>query len=139
MDAQVSSEPAEEAPDREPWKFVRIVRQPSGFGVAYLTVRHRDKGSVAVPMTVSDLVRMAQEALVATDLAAQVQERAMTTAHFAGGPWDGQQVEMEQVVGPVFGVGHDFGNHYWLDTKSDPPTYHWIDPDPQQIDGGDHA
>ena len=61
---------AESVADREPWKFVRIVRQPSGFGVAYLTVRHRDKGSVAVPMTVSDLVRMAQEALAATYLAA---------------------------------------------------------------------
>lgn len=45
--------------------------------------------------------------------------------HFDGGPWDGQTYEVERVVGPVFAVGHEVGNHYWLDTKSDPPTYHW--------------
>lgn len=47
------------------------------------------------------------------------------TVHFRGGPWDGQTTEVERVVAPVFAVGHEVGNHYWLDTKSDPPTYHW--------------
>lgn len=45
--------------------------------------------------------------------------------HFKGGPWDGQTHGVGRVVGPVFAVGHAIGNHYWLDTKSDPPTYHW--------------
>jgi hypothetical protein len=48
------------------------------------------------------------------------------TVHFQGGPWHGQTYEVEQVVGPVFGVGHEIGNHYWLDSKSgNTPTYHW--------------
>ena len=47
---------------------------------------------------------------------------------FVGGPWDGQTVEVERVVGPVFAAGHEVGNHYWLDTKSDPPTYFWEEP-----------
>lgn len=45
--------------------------------------------------------------------------------HFIGGPWAGQTFEIDRVVGPLFGVGHEIGKHYWLDTKSDPPTYHW--------------
>lgn len=45
--------------------------------------------------------------------------------HFVGGPWAGQTYKVDRVVGPVFGVGHEIGNHYWLDSKSDPPTYHW--------------
>jgi hypothetical protein len=48
-----------------------------------------------------------------------------TTLHFAGGPWNGRAYEADRVVGPVFAVGHEIGNHYWLDSKSDPPTYHW--------------
>lgn len=47
------------------------------------------------------------------------------TVHFRGGPWDGERVQVERVVGPVFNVGVEPGNRYWLDTKSDPPTYHW--------------
>lgn len=47
------------------------------------------------------------------------------TVHFKGGPWDGQTTNVERVVGPVFAVGHQIGNHYWLDTKSAPPTYFW--------------
>jgi hypothetical protein len=58
---------AESVADREPWQFVRIVRQPSGFGVAYLTIRHRDKGSVAVPMTAGELLHLAQDALAAME------------------------------------------------------------------------
>jgi hypothetical protein len=47
-------------------------------------------------------------------------------SNVVGGPWDTQTIEVERVVGPVFGVGHHIGNHYWLDTKSgDPPKYHW--------------
>jgi hypothetical protein len=45
--------------------------------------------------------------------------------HFAGGPWDGQSVMVDRIVGPVFAVGHVIGNHYWLDARSSPPTYHW--------------
>lgn len=45
--------------------------------------------------------------------------------HFSGGPWDAKTMEIERVVGPLFAVGHEIGNHYWLDTKSDPPTYVW--------------
>lgn len=56
----------------------------------------------------------------------------VTTVHLVGGPWDGQQIEVECVVGPVLAVGHKVGNHYWLDTKSDPPAYHW---DGAQSDG----
>lgn len=51
-----------------------------------------------------------------------------TTVHFRGGPWDGQTYEVERIVGPVFAVGHEIGNAYWLDSKSDPPTYHWNGP-----------
>lgn len=48
------------------------------------------------------------------------------TVYLRGGPWDGQTREVERVVGPLLSVGHEIGNHYWLDTKSDPPTYYWI-------------
>lgn len=51
-----------------------------------------------------------------------------TVVVFAGGPWDGQSHTVPRVIGPVFAVGDEIGNHYWLDSKSDPPTYHW-DPD----------
>lgn len=60
----------------------------------------------------------------------------MTTVHFVGGPWDGLHVEEERVVGPVYGVGHEIGNRYWLDTKSDPPTYYW---DAQRDGDGAHG
>lgn len=43
---------------------------------------------------------------------------------FKGGPWDGQS-HAGRVTAPVFAVGDSIGNHYWLDTKSDPPTYIW--------------
>ncbi len=48
-------------------------------------------------------------------------------ATLVGGPWAGM-VEMDRIVGPVFAAGHPIGNHYWLDTKSDPPAYHWYGP-----------
>lgn len=48
-----------------------------------------------------------------------------TTVHFTGGPWAGQTYDTKQVTAPVFAVGDPAGNHYWLDTKSDPPMYHW--------------
>lgn len=48
------------------------------------------------------------------------------TVHFSGGPWHGKTTDVERVVGPVFGPGHEVGNHYWLDTKgTGQPTYHW--------------
>lgn len=47
------------------------------------------------------------------------------TVHFAGGPWDKQTTTLDRVVGPVLGPGHEVGSHYWLDTKGNPPTYHW--------------
>lgn len=66
-----------------------------------------------------------------------VEEWARLTAHdsppppppaavmvFVGGPWDGKS-HTGRVTAPVFAVGDEVGNHYWLDTKSDPPTYHW--------------
>ncbi len=56
-----------------------------------------------------------------------VPEPPKATVHFSGGPWAGQTYETERVIGPLFAVGHEIGNHYWLDTKSDPPTYYWDD------------
>lgn len=47
------------------------------------------------------------------------------TVRFSGGPWGGTTREVEKVVGPVFAPGDEVGNHYWLDTKMDPPTYFW--------------
>ena len=44
---------------------------------------------------------------------------------FDGGPWDGTTVAVDRVTGPVFAPGDEVGNHYWLDRKSDPPTYVW--------------
>jgi hypothetical protein len=39
---------------------------------------------------------------------------------------DGEYADdTKRLTAPVFAVGHEVGNHYWLDTKSDPPTYHW--------------
>lgn len=53
-------------------------------------------------------------------------EPSMIEVVFVGGPWDGQRYSTERVTAPVFAVGHEIGNHYWLDTKSgDPPAYHW--------------
>ena len=51
--------------DKEQWQFVRIVRQPSGFGVSWMTIRHPEKGSITVPLWESELLRLAQEALAA--------------------------------------------------------------------------
>jgi hypothetical protein len=45
---------------------------------------------------------------------------------FIGGPWAGETTTVERVVGPVFAVGHEVGNHYWLDSKSEgTPLYYW--------------
>lgn len=49
----------------------------------------------------------------------------LTTVHFSGGPWAGRTFDTQNVTSPVFAVGHEVGNHYWLDSKSDPPTYFW--------------
>lgn len=51
--------------------------------------------------------------------------RAKITVHFEGGPWHGQTYEAATVTAPVFAVGSATGRDYWLDTKSDPPTYRW--------------
>lgn len=47
------------------------------------------------------------------------------TVHFDGGPWAGRTALMRTVTAPVFAVGDAEGKHYWLDSASDPPTYHW--------------
>ena len=47
------------------WEFVRIVRQPSGFGVAKMTVRHGEKGSVVVDLMPTELHDIATQALAA--------------------------------------------------------------------------
>lgn len=53
-------------------------------------------------------------------------QASRVTVHFSGGPWDGKTTDIERVVAPVFGPGHEVGNHYWLDTTgTGPPTYHW--------------
>lgn len=68
----------------------------------------------------------AQAALARYEEAVRVADaRPKTTVHFSGGPWARQTYEVKHVVGPLFAVGHEIGNHYWLDTKSDPPTYVW--------------
>lgn len=55
-----------------------------------------------------------------------------TRITFYGGPWDGEHSDVFMVTGPVFSVGHAIGSHYWLNTKSDPPRYHW---DGEKADG----
>ncbi len=53
-------------------------------------------------------------------------EEKLIEVAFSGGPWDGQKISVEHFVGPVFGVGHAVGSHYWLDSKGrGTPTYHW--------------
>jgi hypothetical protein len=54
-----------------------------------------------------------------------VSAASRATVRFIGGPWDDKTADMNHVTAPVFAPGHEVGNHYWLDTKSDPPTYHW--------------
>lgn len=61
----------------------------------------------------------------ASDLANLLPAPKRVAVHFAGGPWNGKTTDVEYVVAPVFAPGHEVGNHYWLDTKSDPPAYHW--------------
>lgn len=51
--------------------------------------------------------------------------RAKITVHFEGGPWHGRSATVRTVTAPVFSVGNTIGRDYWLDTKSDPPTYRW--------------
>lgn len=50
-----------------------------------------------------------------------------STVRFSGGPWDGKTTDVASVVGPVFAVGDQVGNHYWLDTKgrTGEVTYYW--------------
>jgi hypothetical protein len=59
------------------------------------------------------------------DLAAALRAKPRTTVHFDGGPWNGRSVPMETVTAPAFSPSHSIGRNYWLDTKSDPPTYRW--------------
>jgi hypothetical protein len=70
------------------------------------------------------------KAALVTALAAldevQASEPAKVEVKFVGGPWAGQTTTVERVVGPVFAVGHEVGNHYWLDSKSKgTPLYYW--------------
>jgi hypothetical protein len=58
-------------------------------------------------------------------------EQASVTVRFAGGPWDGKQADGCAVVAPVFAPGHEVGDHYYLDTEGDPPTYHWDGSEPE--------
>jgi hypothetical protein len=44
---------------------------------------------------------------------------------FHGGPWAGAHVAVRTITAPVFASGSEVGRHYWLDARSDPPTYHW--------------
>jgi hypothetical protein len=81
----------------------------------------------------------AQQVLSATHVAGKAKARAALAAFdavdvpqqkvevkFVGGPWAGQTTTVERVVGPVFAVGHEVGNHYWLDSKSKgTPLYYW--------------
>jgi hypothetical protein len=57
------------------------------------------------------------------------------TVHFTGGPWDGKTYDAERIVAPVFAAGHLIGNHYYLDTKSEPPTYFWDGTEWETVDG----
>ena len=76
-----------------------------------------------------------QEALArqARELEARKAERAEqaaarkagVTVHFTGGPWDGKTTVVKTVTAPVFAAGDNVGNHYFLDTESDPPVFHW--------------
>lgn len=68
---------------------------------------------------------------------ANAEKPSKVTVHFVGGPWHGQTYEVEMVVGPLFAVGHEVGNHYWLDSKSDPPTYQWAGPPITPTSGGE--
>jgi len=59
------------------------------------------------------------------DLAAVLRTNSQTTAHFEGGPWHGRALPMKTVTAPVFSARHSVARNYWLDIKSDPPTYRW--------------
>lgn len=88
-----------------------------------LTIRADDR-AVAV---VGELTRAVKRAQMVVDGELRpIAERAprKITVRLFGGPWNGT-VEVDHVVGPVFAVGDPIGNHYWLDSKSDPPTYWW--------------
>ena len=64
-------------------------------------------------------------------------EEHKTEVAFSGGPWNRQTFKVDQVVAPVFAVGHEIGNHYWLDTKgSGTPTYYWDDTEWAYADNG---
>lgn len=86
-----------------------------------------DQGDIVV-VDFDDLYNLARVALASMALLrreALSDEPRKVEVHFRGGPWAGQTYEVERVVGPVFAVGDEIGNHYWLDSKSDPPTYIW--------------
>ena len=61
--------------------------------------------------------------LVASEQSPEPDEKVTVFMH--GGPWQGQSFAVDRVGAPVFAVGHPIGGRYWLDAKSDPPTYHW--------------
>jgi hypothetical protein len=48
-----------------------------------------------------------------------------TTVHFEGGPWHDTAAPIDVVTAPVYSAGDEVGRNYWLDTTSNPPTYHW--------------
>ena len=52
-----------------------------------------------------------------------------TTVRFVGGPWNAKTAEVDAVTGPVFSAGDRIGCNYWLEGKSDPPTYRWRNDD----------
>lgn len=49
------------------WEFVQLNRQPSGFGVARLTLRHPTQGAAIAHLTVQELRHLAALALDAMD------------------------------------------------------------------------
>lgn len=62
----------------------------------------------------------------------QAQGVSKITIRFSGGPWDGQEHAIDKVTSPVFAVGHEIGNWYYLDQNSpDVPVYFW-QPDPDE-------
>ena len=59
----MSEHSGERVPLPPRWEFVRIVRQPSGFGVAKMTVWHGEKGSVVIDLMPSELHALATQVL----------------------------------------------------------------------------
>lgn len=105
--------------DANPAYRVNLAERPDGGWTLFL--RSGNQATVVTVIsrdTAQELVRQLTDALKPAP--------AKVVVRFAGGPWDGQTAQVDMAVAPVFAVGHEIGNHYWLDTKSgDEPTYHW--------------